>query len=99
MQAPVYPPAAVYVKPTPAPFVFGVDTLSVAEAVADPAIKALIVKAAPQMDLILRASQVQTHISNWSIRSLVTLTLITPEQLADIEAGLAALPVSERPSL
>lgn len=99
MDAPLYPPAAAYVKPVAAAYRFGVDTLSVKEAVDSPAIKQIMLDEAPSLTFVLRATQTQTHISNWSIRSLATLTLVTPAQLARIEQRLLALPAGERSSL
>lgn len=99
MDAPLYPPAARYARPTAAPFRFGLDTISIKEAMAAPAIKRILLEEAPALNLVLRATQTQTHISNWSIRSLARLSLITPAQLARIEARLLAVPASERPAL
>lgn len=99
MDAPTYPPATAYVSPTPAAFAYGIDTISVEEAVSVPAIRQILIEEAPQMKQVLQASQVQTHISNWSIRSLRTIDLISDSALGKIEARLLALPASQRPVL
>lgn len=99
MKAPLYPPALRFAAPVEAPFTLGVETVSVQEAAASPAIRRLLVEAAPQLELILNAPQVRSHAGNWSLRSLVTLDLISADALAAVERGLQSLPVADRPVL
>jgi hypothetical protein len=99
MDAPLYPPAAAYHAPASVPFVFGIDTVTVQEAAATPALLTILTEEAPQMKLILKAPQALTHVSNWSIRSLGTLELVSAGALARIERRMLALPPAARPAL
>lgn len=98
MQAPIYPPAAAYVRPAPQPFEFTIDSITVFEAWNWPPLKAILVAEAPQLTQIMGYAQVQNHISNWTLRDLVGTGLVTAPVLDRIAARVVSLPASERPA-
>lgn len=101
MDAPTYPPAAVYQQPTAAPFEFGVDTVSLKELLSAAATRDLLFKELPGLKFMVKVEALQSNLSAFTVRTLMLggAHMGTPEQLARIDEQLRALPVSERPVL
>lgn len=99
MDAPTYPPATVWVAPVAVPVSFGIDTITVKELLADPVTRQILFDAAPRMKGVAMSSQFQTHVSNYSARSLYDVKLITAEQLDAIDRAFKALPAGRQPAL
>lgn len=98
MDAPIYPPAMEYVRAQPAPFDFGVDTVSLKELLSAPATREIVLKQVPAMEMAAKTMQLQTHISNFTLRDLVG-QMVTAEQVEQIDQQLRALPRSAWPVL
>jgi hypothetical protein len=98
VDAPLYPPAALYVKPTAAPFDFGAETLTLKELLSAPATAKILYTEIPGLKLALQGG-LEAHVSNFTLHDVMTFGMLSPEGLAKIDAQLRALPPSERPTL
>jgi hypothetical protein len=98
MDAPLYPPATVYEKPLAAPFEFGVDVLTLKELLSTPATEKILFDEFPGMKLALQGG-LKAHISNFTLRDVMTFGMGSKEQLAKVDAQLKALPLNQRPAL
>lgn len=99
MDAPTYPPTKTYSPPIAAPFEFSGSTVSANELLSVPAIKDMIFAEAPGFKLATQSPQLQTHLSNFSLFSLVDIGLLTQAQFDRLDARLRALPAGARPAL
>lgn len=100
MDAPTFPPAAIYQQPTAAPFEFGVDTVSLKELLSAPATRDLLFKEVPALKFLVNVEALKSNLSVFTLRTLAdSAGIATPEQLARVDQQLRALPVSERPAL
>ena len=96
--APLYEPATAFHRPTPAPFEFGVKTLSIGELMDAPAAHEIVIKHAPWAVAMYQSEQFKPHRFNMT---LLDMTSFIPgdrsQSLADIDAALKQLPKSEWP--
>ncbi len=96
--APRYEPATAFHQPTPAPFEFGVATLSIGELMEAPATHEIVTKHAAWAVAMYQSEQFKPHRFNMT---LLDMTSFIPgdrsQSLADIDAALKQLPKSEWP--
>jgi hypothetical protein len=95
---PYIPQAALYVKPSAAPFEFGTETLTLKELLSAPAMSKVLYTEIPGLKLALQGG-LEAHVSNFTLHDVMTFGMLSLESIAKIDAQLRALPVSERPSL
>ncbi|TCQ06338.1 hypothetical protein [Sphingomonas sp. PP-CC-3A-396] len=98
MDAPIYSPAAAFEQPKPVPTPLTVSSVSLAELMSAPAAWAVVLKHAPVFKVIVTSKQIQPFITNMMIESFIIYGgIVTPAQIAAINADLASLPSSEGP--
>ncbi len=91
MDAPHYPPATVYVAPERIAYVVTTNNTPIADLMAIPAAKAVIIKEIPGIEARLSVPQLKPHLGNFSFRSLVQWGFSTTEQLDRVDDQLRAL--------
>lgn len=91
MDAPIYPPATVYVAPQRAAYVVSTINTPIAQLMAIPAARAVIVEEIPGIEARLSVPQLRPHLGNFSFRSLVQWGFSTAAQLDRVDARLRAL--------
>jgi hypothetical protein len=91
MDAPVYPPAAAYEAPAPAPRVLSTKDSSIAELQANPAAWAIILKEMPSIEARLSTPMLKPHLGNFSFRSLTQFGLVKAPELDRVDPQLLAL--------
>jgi hypothetical protein len=97
MDAPIYPPAAVYKQPVTVPGQFNLNSLTIGELLASPASRAILM-ADPNLAKQLIDPPWKQHMYNLTMRASAGLLKgVTPELLDQIDVQLNALPESERP--
>ena len=96
--APLYEPATAFHQPTPAPFEFGVNTLSIGELMEAPATREIVTKHAPWAVSMYQSEPFKPQ---RLIMTLLDMASFIPgdrsKALADIDAALQQLPKSEWP--
>lgn len=98
MDAPIYAPAAAFEQPAAVPTPLTVSSVSLAELMSAPAAWAVVLKHAPVFKMIVTSKQIQPFLTNMMIESFVVYGgIVTPPQIAAINADLAKLPPSDRP--
>ena len=98
MDAPIYAPAAAFEPPVPVPTPLTVSAVSLAELMAAPAAWAIVLKHVPIMKMIVGGKQIQPFLTNMMVESFIVYGgIVTPAQVAAIDADLALLPASDRP--
>jgi hypothetical protein len=91
MDAPLYPPAQAYVAPERFPRQLDTRDVSIAELLAIPAARAVIMKELPLIQQVIGMPQLKPHLSNFSIRDLVQFGIVKEDALARTDAELAKL--------
>lgn len=93
MDAPLYPPSAVFVQPQRLAGGLSVHTSAISELMAVPAAWAIITEAAPMIGMAVQSPQMKPMLTTLSLRSLIQFGLTNREMLAQINAQLQALGV------
>lgn len=97
--APSYPPGEAYHAPTPLPFAFGVDTLTIDELLSAPATKAIMLEHAPWLQALLGNPAFLPFTSVFTVRDATPfLPGDFSKPLAAMDRALKALPRAERPT-
>ena len=91
MDAPLYPPATVFVQPTPVARELNTKDSSLADLMAIPAAWAIVVKEIPDVGLRVGNPMLKPHLGNFSFRSLTQFGLVKTEELDRIDPQLRAL--------
>ena len=98
MDAPTYAPAAAFEQPDAVWTPLTVSSVSLAELMTAPAAWAVVLKHAPVFKVIVTSKQIQPFITNMMVESFIVYGgIVTPAQIAAINADLAKLPSSDRP--
>ena len=97
--APLYEPAHSYHPPQPAPFAFGVDTVTIAELMATPATRDIVLKHAHWVAAMSNMDAFRNYTSIFTLRDIAAFL---PKGLARsipaVDAELRKLPQAERPA-
>ena len=97
--APRYQSAKEYHAPKPAPFEFGVDTVSIQELMDAPATRELVLKHAPWVGIMANSAAFQPYTSIFTLRDIAHfLPMDVSGSIADVDAALRGLPRSEWPA-
>ena len=91
MDAPLYPPAAVFVQPERVAYRVSTQSTPVAELMKIPAAWAIVTKEVPGIEGRLSNPMLKPHLGNFSLRSLVQFGFSNTAQLDRIDAQLLAL--------
>jgi hypothetical protein len=91
MDAPLYPPAEIFVRPERVAYQVSTRNTPIAELMKIPAAWAVIVKEVPGIEARLSVPMLKPHLGNFSLRSLVQFGFSTSEQLDRIDAQLQGL--------
>jgi hypothetical protein len=97
--APRYEPAKTFKQPTPAPFEFGLDSLTLEELMSTPATWAIVRKHAPWAEAMLSNEGFKPFVSVMTLRDVAPfIPGDVSMSVAAIDAELRALPRSDWPS-
>ena len=97
--APIYAPAAEFHQPTPAPFEFGIDTLSIGELLNTPALHKIVTDFAVWAIHMSSSEHFQPFHSTFTLRDMAFfIPMDLSKSLAAVDAALKQLPKSEWPS-
>ena len=99
MEAPLYPPAREYREPQLVTEEFGVDSAAVADLLAAPATRAILLEEVPGIERIASVPMLQPHLTNFTLRTMTEFGMVQLDVLPRVDARLRALPVNERPGL
>jgi hypothetical protein len=92
MDAPLYPPSQAYVAPTIVPHQLDTTRSSIADLLADPAARAILLQEIPTFEARVGNEQLRPHLGNFSLRSLVQFGVFQADALDRVDRQLAALP-------
>ncbi len=96
--APLYEPATAFHRPTPAPFEFGVNTLSIGELMDAPATHEIVTTHAAWAVPMYQSEAFTPHRFNMTLLDMASfIPGDRSKSLADIDAALKQLPRSEWP--
>jgi hypothetical protein len=96
--APQYRPAEAFHQPTPAPFEFGVETLSIGEFLETPALQKILIDYAPWAIHMASSDHFQPFHSTFALRDMAFfIPMDLSKSLAAVDAALKQLPKSEWP--
>ncbi|MET0180765.1 MAG: hypothetical protein ABW194_09850 [Novosphingobium sp.] len=90
MDAPIYPPAQVFVAPERVPRVLNTRDVSIADLMAIPEARAIVLKEMPQIESRL-TGQIAPHLGNFSFRDISQYRIAKAEDLDRIDPQLARL--------
>ena len=90
MDAPLYPPAQVYEAPARLPRALNTRDVSIADLMAIPAARAIVLKEMPYIEARL-TGQIAPHLGNFSFRDISQFNVAKPADLDRIDPQLAAL--------
>ncbi|HLG89558.1 MAG TPA: hypothetical protein VKZ79_20450 [Alphaproteobacteria bacterium] len=94
-----YEAARAYHPPMPAPFDFGVDTLSIEELLNAPATCELVSRHAPWVATMADTEAFQPYLSIFTVRDIAHfLPMDLSNSIAALDAGLRSLPRSAWPN-
>ena len=97
--APRYEPARASHTPKPAPFEFGVGTLSIEELMVTPATREIVLKHAPWVGMMAGSEAFQPYLSIFALRDIAHfLPMDLSNSIAEVEAALRGLPKAEWPA-
>jgi hypothetical protein len=91
MEAPLYPPAAVFVQPQRLPQPLSVSETPIATLKTIPAAWAIVEKEIPGMDRRISNPALIVHLDNFSLASLLPFGVVQRDALARIDPQLRAL--------
>lgn len=91
MDAPVYPPASEYIAPEMIPGPLNTRTSSLAELLANPKARAIMFSEAPPLEQTLTSEQIQPHLGNLSLRSLLDFGAVDQAAIERIDARFKAV--------
>lgn len=91
MDAPLYPPAEIYVRPERLAYRVSTRNTPIAELMKIPAAWAVVVKEVPGIEARLSVPMLKPHLGNFSLRSLVQFGFSTSEQLDRVDTQLQSL--------
>jgi hypothetical protein len=91
MDAPLYPPARIFVQPQRVAYQVSTRNTPIAELMKIPAAWAIVTKEVPGIDRRLSVPMLKPHLGNFSLRSLVQFGFSSTEQLDRVDAQLLAL--------
>ncbi len=91
MDAPLYPPASVFVQPARVPRVLDTRHTSIADLQANPQAWAIVLKEAPGIEMMIGNSMLKPHLGNFSFGDLVQFGAVKANKLDVIDAQLRAL--------
>lgn len=98
LTAPTYAPATAFHQPTPAPFEFGVDTLSIGELLDTPALLKIATDFAPWAIRMASSEHFQPFRSTFTLRDMAFfIPMDLSKSLVAVDAALKHLPQSEWP--
>jgi hypothetical protein len=96
--APSYEPATTYHQPVPAPFEFGIDTVSIKELCEAPATREILTKHAPWAVAMAQSELFGPFRSTFTVRDMASFVPGDRAQsLSDVDTALRQLPRSEWP--
>jgi hypothetical protein len=99
LTAPLYKPAASYQRPTPAPFDFNADTVSIEELMTTPATRSIVSKYTPWVGLMYGAEAFKPHAANFTLKDAATFFPGDhSKEIAAADAALKQIPPGERPA-
>jgi hypothetical protein len=99
LAAPRYEPAQAYHPPAPAPFEFGVDTVSLEELLSAPATREILAKNAPWGLQMAESEAFGPFRSTFTLRDAATFVPFDlSTSIAAVDAALRNLPQSEWPA-
>lgn len=90
MDAPVYPPSAAWEAPVVVQQPMTTRNASLADFVADPEAKAIIISEMPAFQLMISSPQLKPHLSNVTPRAMADLGMFKGDALDRVDAKLAA---------
>jgi hypothetical protein len=91
MDAPLYPPAAVFVQPERVAQRLSVEVTPITVLQANPAAWAIVNKEIAGMDQRVGGDQIRPHLGNFSLASLLPFGIVTRDALDRIEQQFLAL--------
>ncbi|MEO6092855.1 MAG: hypothetical protein ABIT04_07785 [Novosphingobium sp.] len=91
MDAPLYPPAAVYIQPARLPRLLTTRDTPIGVLQRIPAAWAIVLKEAPNIERSVGSPQMKPHLNNFSFTTLISFGIVKPDALARIDAQLKAL--------
>jgi hypothetical protein len=98
LTAPLYEPATAYHPPLPAPFEFGVDTLSIEDLMETAATREIVIRHASWAGHMYQSEHFKPHRSTFTLRDMAFFIPVDRAQsIADVDAALRQLPRSEWP--
>jgi hypothetical protein len=98
LSAPTYEPATTFHPPQPAPFTFGVETVTMEELMTAPTTRAILEKAAPWAVQMVGNDNFKPFASTFTLRDAGTFVPFDiAKSLVEVDAALRALPRSEWP--
>ena len=98
LTAPVYEPSTVFHPPAPAPFDFGVDTVSMEELMSAPATRAILEKSASWAVQMMSNDGFKPFGSTFTLRDAgAFVPFDVAKSLVEVDAALRALPQAEWP--
>jgi len=93
MDAPTYPPSAVYEAPERIAEPLNTANGSFEDFIANPQALALLTAAVPEMKMMMGTPMLKPHLGNMSPRSLIQYGGLHPERLDTVDAQLKALSI------
>jgi hypothetical protein len=94
MDAPLYLPSSAYHAPHRLPQPMSTKTVSIADLMANPAAKAILVREIPGLEMRLNIDQIKPHLGNFAFRDLVQFGFVKAEPLDRADEQLKALPAT-----
>ena len=95
MDAPLYPPSQAYEAPILVPYEMNTTNTSIAVLLANPAIKAIILKEMPIIGAMVSNEMLKPHLNNFSPRSLVQFGALKGDALDKVDAQIHMLPKAQ----
>jgi hypothetical protein len=93
MEAPVYRASVEFEQPIAKPYVLQLDNVSLAELMAVPAARDIVLKHLPSLKMVVGSAMLKPHMGNMTVRSLdVFVKAPSPDAYALIDEELSRLP-------
>ena len=97
MDAPTYPPAAVYVQPVAVPYAISLRLLPLGSLMQMPAAWAIVLKHLPALQMMTSTPMMKPHLGNMTVADVSQFVkAATPAELAVIDAELQRLPAADQ---